>query len=200
MTDKLLSKISLVLLLTLIAAACSKTIEPPPNVEAPIVSAPTISIPTISVPAFKLESLSQEQRKAFEKAFPSDARKAFEDSEVILIYGKRMGNEPPVVLKSASERRAFLDSIYWDLANSIRPKIPNTAAPACKESGPMISSSKPSPDAFSIVISYTCGYFDLSSPKGFISSHFSARSGLSRPLIRDLFRRENRPDPQLEMP
>jgi hypothetical protein len=90
--------------------------------------------------------------------------------------------------------------LYWDLANSIEPLGSNESRLLCKEMGPTVTTSQPWPDTVSISISYSCGYFDLSSQKGNVSTLFHARSGLSRPLIRDLFRRENRPDPQLEMP
>lgn len=190
MTDKLLSKISLLLSLLCSLVACTSAPE----------SISTNRPQTSSIPTFKIESLSEYQRKGFEEGFPTDARRAFENSDAISIYGNTMDKQPPVLVKLASEKRALLDSLYWDLANSIRPLGPNEARVACKETGPRITTSQPWPDTVSIAISYGCGYFDLYTQKGNASTLFHSRDGLSRPLIRDLFRRENRPDPQLEMP
>jgi len=200
MTDKLLSKISFLILLSLIATACSKPTEMPPNAEAPIFSAPATVAPIPSVPAFRLESLSKEQRKGFEKAFPLEARLAFEDANIISITGNIQSNGNAINISSSSEKRVLLDSLYIDLAKSIRPMGPDETSVGCKEMGPVISNSKPWPDTVTISISYTCGWFDLRSQNLKVSTLFRSRSGLSRPLIRDLFRRENRPDPQLEMP
>lgn len=190
MTDRLLSKISFLLLLLCSLVACTSAPE----------SISTNKPQTSSIPAFNFASLSEYQRKGFEQAFPPDARRAFENAEEISILGENSDKEQPVVLKLASEKRALIDSLYWDLADSIKPLGPGEARLACKEMGPRITTSQAWPDTVSIAISYSCGYFDLYSQQGNVSTLFRARDGLSRPLIRDLFRRENRPDQQLEMP
>lgn len=171
--------------------ACSPTPEPLPNMPS-MEPSPTVSPKTFSVPTFNLESLSRQQRIGFEKAFPAKARKAFEEADVISIRG-RLTDTDKVLISSVFEKRALLDAIYWDVANSKRKLGPNEAAAACKESGPSITNSKDWPESYSLTISYNCGWFDLNSQSVSASTLFQGRNGYSKPLIADLLRRGNGP-------
>ncbi|HMT07327.1 MAG TPA: hypothetical protein PKA82_04930 [Pyrinomonadaceae bacterium] len=71
---------------------------------------------------------------------------------------------------------------------------PNEARVACKETGPIIWNSKEKPEGYFFKISYGCGWFDLYTPNGSISTLYRARTEVSKPLVDDYFRRENRPN------
>jgi len=153
-----------------------------------------IAEPLNTVPVFRFDDLGPANKKDFEKAFPTDVREVFDNAIELRVSSGRAGED--VAVTDPSEKRMILDALYWDLANSYPRASPETAV-ACKETGPIISTTYRDENLmewkYSIRPSYFCGWFDVGAKGKNYSTLFRSKNVISNSLILELLRRHMQP-------
>jgi hypothetical protein len=115
----------------------------------------------INIPEFSVEKLTPEIRREFENIIPQKTRSRLETAEDfnVIIHDKT------IKLQRKEERKKLLDSIYWDLANTLSDKNIGDAV-SCVDPQYQVEATLQDENLLTvherIKMSYGCGWIDVS--------------------------------------
>lgn len=145
----------LMMLIAALAVGCEAGTKNPPEISVP--TPPHRNIETeIAVSAFSFNNLEPTKQRKFNKILPATVRVSIENAPefTVSVYKRK------VVLTDAALRQRLLDSIYWDVANSIHDRDMR-AELACQDPWYRIDAvgldQDLLPERVGIIISYACG-------------------------------------------